>query len=135
MGKPLPHVIIKSDTVEFDHSKLGNKWTLIDIWGTWCVPCLEELPDLQTYYTENIRKKNTNLRIVTFSFGSQKLKKFMIDNKYSFPVIEIDKQTTELFDISGYPTKILVTPNGTYITIPFGTDWRVYVRNYTLAEN
>jgi len=135
MGKPLPHVIIKSDTVEFDHSKLGNKWTLIDIWGTWCVPCLEELPDLQTYYTENIRKKNTNLRIVTFSFGSQKLKEFMTDNKYSFPVIEIDKQTTELFDISGYPTKILVTPNGTYITIPFGTDWRVYVRNYTLAEN
>lgn len=135
MGKPLPHVIIKSDTVEFYHSKIDNKWTFIDIWGTWCGPCLEELPDLQSYYSENISKKNSNLRIVTFSFGSHKLKEFMTDNKYSFPVIEIDKQTTELFDISGYPTKILVTPNGTYLTIPFGTDWRMYVRNYTLAEN
>lgn len=132
MGRPLPDVIIKSDTVEFNHAKIDNKWTLIDIWGTWCKPCLDELPDLQSYYMENVTNKNSNLRIVTFSFGSQNLKEFMSDNEYSFPVIEIDEQTTELFDISGYPTKIIVTPQGTYLTIPFGTDWKMYIRNFTL---
>lgn len=42
----------------------------------------------------------------------------MTENKYTFPVCEIDKQTNDLFDVSGYPNKILITPNEKFIKIP-----------------
>lgn len=56
----------------------------------------------------------------------------MTENNYTFPVSEIDKQTNDLFEVSGYPTKILISPDGNFIKIPFGVDWKTYIKNYTL---
>jgi hypothetical protein len=77
-------------------------------------------------------KTNFNLKIYTFSYRSQNLKHFMDTNNYTFPVSEIDKHTCDLFEVTGYPTKILISPEGNYIKIPYGVDWKMYIKNYTL---
>jgi thiol-disulfide isomerase/thioredoxin len=135
MGKPVPLVRFEFDTSELNLAKRTDSWIYMDIWGTWCAPCREELPELQLFYVENKTDNNSNLEIFTLSFGSQNLKEFMTDNKYTFPVAEIDKKTSDLFEVTGYPTKILITPDGYYVKIPFGTDWKMYIRNYALLPD
>ena len=130
MGKPVPNVKIQFEKEELDLTKKSGNWIYIDVWGTWCSPCREELPALQSFFIEN--NNNNNLKIYTFSFGSQNLKDFMDNNNYTFPVSEIDKQTSDLFEVSGYPTKILISPDRNFIKIPFGADWKMYIKNYTL---
>ena len=132
MGKSVPRVKIQFEKEELDLTNIPDKWIYIDVWGTWCNPCREELPELQSFYIENINNSNSNLKIYTFSFNSQKLADFMNDNKYTFPVSEIDKQTNDLFEVTGYPTKILISPDGHYIKIPYGVDWKMFIKNYTL---
>jgi hypothetical protein len=90
------------------------------------------LPELQSLYSANQQVKNSKLKIYSFSFGSQNLSDFMSENKYTFPVSEIDKQTNDLFEVSEYPTKILISPKGNFIKIPFGVDWKTFIKNYTL---
>jgi thiol-disulfide isomerase/thioredoxin len=108
-----------------------GKWTYIDVWGTWCSPCVAELPDLQELYTKNLKTPETPLAIVTWGFDSQaKIDTFMKDKGYTFPVILITKNFTKTFNITGYPTKMLITPDGKYLKIPFNTDWKQYLRNY-----
>jgi thiol-disulfide isomerase/thioredoxin len=132
MGKPVPKLKIKYENEELDLTKKPKNWIYIDVWGTWCSPCRKELPELQSLFKTNSDSKNSKLKIYTFSFGSQNLLAFMNDNKYTFPVSEIDKQTNDLFEVSGYPTKILISPEGNFIKIPFGVDWKTYIKNYTL---
>jgi thiol-disulfide isomerase/thioredoxin len=131
-GKPVAKIKIQFEKEEFDLTKKHTNWIYIDVWGTWCSPCREELPALQAFYNENKNNKNSNLKIFTFSFGSQNLKDFMDNNNYTFPVSEIDKHTNDIFEVSEYPTKILISPDGNYIKIPFGVDWKMYIKNYTL---
>lgn len=72
----------------------------------------------------------SNLKIVTFSYSSQNLADFLQKNQYTFPVSEIDDQIKNQFGINSFPTKILISPEGNYIVIPFGVDWKMYVKNY-----
>ena len=54
----------------------------------------------------------------------------MTKNKYSFPVAEINDKVISALNISSYPTKILITPQGNYLKIPIGVDWKKYIENY-----
>jgi hypothetical protein len=60
----------------------------------------------------------------------QKVTTYMTTKKYSFPVAMSDNKIEKLFKVPGYPTKILITPTGKYITVPFGIDWVSFVNNY-----
>ena len=131
-GKTAPQIKIQFEKEMLDLTKKTESWIYIDVWGTWCSPCRKELPELQSLYSENQQVKNSKLKIYTFSFGSQNLSDFMTENNYTFPVSEIDKQTNDLFEVSGYPTKILISPEGNFIKIPSGVDWKTYIKNYTL---
>lgn len=131
---PTPSVRFIDDKV-VDFGKLNGGWTYIDVWGTWCSPCTKELPELEKAYQENVSKSATGLTIYTFSHGSKNIKDFMATNKYSFPVAEIDDSVVEAFDVDGYPTKILITPQGRFLRIPFGVEWREYLNNYTMLKD
>lgn len=133
-GKPVPKLKIQFEKEELDLSVKPNIWIFIDVWGTWCGPCIKELPELQSFFEENIKMNNSKLMIYTFSFGSKNLSDFIAKNKYTFPVSEIDKQTNDLFEISEYPTKILISPEGNFIKIPFDVDWKTYIKNYILIK-
>ncbi len=131
-GMNVPNVILKFKNEELDLSKSSDKWIYIDVWGTWCSPCCEELPELQSFYSENKNNNDSKLKIYTFSYKSRNLTDFMSKNNYTFPVSEIDKQTNDLFGISGYPTKILISPQGNYIKLPAGDVWKIFLKNYLL---
>lgn len=38
----------------------GHKLTMVNVWGTFCGPCIEEMPDLQALYAEN-KGKDVNV--------------------------------------------------------------------------
>jgi thiol-disulfide isomerase/thioredoxin len=56
-------------------SSFGKKLLLINIWATWCVPCVEEIPRLKELYA----KYKTSMEIISFSTDTdeQKLRNFL----------------------------------------------------------
>ncbi|MDQ1142787.1 TlpA family protein disulfide reductase [Pedobacter agri] len=53
----------------FSNQTISNKFTLIDFWATWCVPCRKETPNLIKAY-EVFRKKGFN--VITISIDDLK---------------------------------------------------------------
>lgn len=52
LGKPLPDLqlrTLESDAIPFIPTANG-KPTVINVWATWCPPCLQELPSLRALY-------------------------------------------------------------------------------------
>jgi thiol-disulfide isomerase/thioredoxin len=130
----LPDLNLKFDRSSINFNKTTDKWTYVDIWGTWCGPCLKDLPNLQRYYQANSTKSNANLDIYTFSYGSQNLGKFMVKNSYNFPVTEIDNAIVKKLKVAYYPTRILITPGRRYLKIPFNANWEEYINIYILND-
>ncbi len=47
---PEPNMQWPTAKFEGDHGKLQNakgKWVMLNIWASWCAPCIAEMPDLQ----------------------------------------------------------------------------------------
>lgn len=133
-SKKSPSLKIEFAEGTLDLTKNRDHWVYIDVWGTWCGPCVKELPMLQEFFVKNNQRSNPILKIYTFSFSSQDLTAFMKDNHYTFPVFEIDKKINDDFNVSSYPTKILISPTGNYLKIPYNIDWRMSIKNLCLME-
>jgi thiol-disulfide isomerase/thioredoxin len=115
-------------------SSTKNKWTIVYFWGTWCGPCQREMPGVEAFYRDEILKNDSSqFEIITIACHDQeaKVKEFMKKNNYTFPVAMSDSKVEKLFPIPGYPTKILITPNGRYQVIPFGKSWQEFVKSYS----
>lgn len=92
-----------------------NKLLLIDVWGTWCQPCIQALPNL-----ENIRKENVDwLSVLSICQDMPKNKKRASDlfrkDKIKVPLIDNvipSGNVTEILKIKAYPTYIVVNMRG-----------------------
>jgi thiol-disulfide isomerase/thioredoxin len=109
-----------------------GKWILLDFWGTWCAPCRKEHPVLQKFYDSVVLQNQKIISIITIACKDtpEKVLTYLGEKKFTFPVAMSDKKIEDLYDIQSYPTKILITPKGKYIIIPFGTDWVNFIRQY-----
>jgi thiol-disulfide isomerase/thioredoxin len=123
----------KIDGLTFSTEANKGKWILIDFWGTWCVPCRKEHPDLQKFYEDVTANEDRNISVITIACRDTKsqVESYMTNNKYTFPVAMADSKIEKSYDIQGYPSKILVTPEGKYILIPFGIDWVSFIKGYS----
>lgn len=94
--------------------------TMINIWATWCGPCVEELPALASLY-KNL-PENVNL-ITICSDGSEaksNAKSILNESGAKFITICGDKtiQETILKNVSAIPTTIFVDKKGNVIGQP-----------------
>jgi cytochrome c biogenesis protein CcmG/thiol:disulfide interchange protein DsbE len=46
IGKPAPEFIMSDGSQTVDLNKLHGKIVVLNLWATWCAPCVEELPSL-----------------------------------------------------------------------------------------
>jgi cytochrome c biogenesis protein CcmG, thiol:disulfide interchange protein DsbE len=46
INRPAPQFTISDDGHTFDLSKYRGKIVVVNLWATWCAPCIEELPSL-----------------------------------------------------------------------------------------
>jgi thiol-disulfide isomerase/thioredoxin len=98
-------------------SDLRGKVVVVDFWATWCGPCKASFPYLQKVY--NKYKDNPKVVILAVNTwenvsGKEKenlVKKFMVDNKYTFPVL-YDEGFVEKYGVSGIPTKFVIDKKG-----------------------
>ena len=116
----------------FSSNKNLGKWIMVDFWGTWCEPCRKEHPDLQKFYDSVIVKDKNQIILLTIACKDtkQRVLKYMKEKRYNFPVAMADNKIEEAYSVQSYPTKVLITPDGKYITIPYYTDWVEFVRLY-----
>jgi thiol-disulfide isomerase/thioredoxin len=98
-------------------SDLRGKVVVVDFWATWCGPCKASFPYLQQVY--NKYKSNPKVVILALDTwervsGKERedlVKKFMADNKYTFPVL-YDEGFVEKYGVEGIPTKFVIDKKG-----------------------
>jgi Thiol-disulfide isomerase and thioredoxins len=112
------------------NSDQRNKFVFVDFWGTWCGACVAEIDKIEAIHLKN---PNPEKLIVT-TIGCYDKKKnvddFMTKEKYTYQVLMSDGKVEKDFKIKSYPTKLLLLPNGVYLTISFFANYEDILNKY-----
>jgi len=105
-----------------------GKWVVLNIWGTRCPPCREEMPELVNFHDEH--KDNDAIVVgiaIDFpSYGYANKKEviaFADDYLIDFPILLSDSSITEkigLGRLAGLPTTYVFNPDGVVTGIQVG---------------
>ena len=113
-------MLSKNEEVSFKDNKgnvvslnqLKGKVVLINLWATWCSPCLAEMPSLDKLYKDF----QGNSQIVFLSVDVDgKLKssaKFLKKRKYSLPVYRLNSALPKEWSTTSIPTTIILDKAG-----------------------
>lgn len=105
-----------------------GKWVVLNIWGTRCPPCREEMPELVIFHDEH---KNNDAIVVGIaidfpSYGYAKKNEvvsFVDDHLIDFPILLSDSNITEeigLGRLEALPTTYLFNPAGIVVGVQVG---------------
>lgn len=105
-----------------------GKWVILNVWGTRCPPCLEEMPELASFHDAHKNKDGIVVGIaIDFpSFGYAKKDEviaFVEDYLIEFPILLSDSRITEkmgLGRLEGLPTSYLFNPAGDVVGMQVG---------------
>ncbi len=105
-----------------------GKWLVLNIWGTRCPPCREEMPELVRFHDEH---KNTDATVLGIaidfpSYGYAKQPEvisFADDYLIDFPILLSDASITKklgLGNLEGLPTSYIFNPEGKVVGMQVG---------------
>ena len=102
-----------------------GKVVFLNIWATWCPPCVEEMPAMEKLYQE---LKDEGLEILAVSIdesGAETVLPFMKKHKLSFPaLIDTKGIVKSLYRTTGVPETFIIDKNGIIIENAIGPrDW------------
>ncbi len=97
-------------------SDLKDKIIFLNFWASWCGPCKEEMPSIETLYQRYKERDVIFLSISVDYEGSEPVRKFIEKNRYRFPILLDPKgKTLDLFEISKIPATLIIDRKGRMI--------------------
>jgi thiol-disulfide isomerase/thioredoxin len=100
------------DGNNFQFGEAKGKVTFVNIWATWCPPCIAEMPSIQELYNDYSNK----IEFVIVSNEKQEVvKKFLEKKNYNFKTYTPLSRAPETFNVSSIPRTFLIDNDGNII--------------------
>ena len=107
-------------------SSLRGKYVILDFWGSWCGWCIKGIPQMKEYYQKYAGK----FEILGIDCNDPEEKWKAAVEKYELPWLHVyntrDSKVLEHYQIEGFPTKIIVGPDGKIVKTIIGEDPAFY---------
>ena len=102
-----------------------GKVVFLNIWATWCPPCREEMPSMESLY-QKLKGRNFELLAVSIDRDGEKVvRPFAAKYGLTFPVLlDPDSKTYRLYGLTGVPESFIIDKTGVVIHKVIGPqDW------------
>ena len=108
-------------------SSLQGKYVVLDFWGSWCVWCIKGIPKMKEYY----QKYQGKFEILGIDCNDSEETWKEAVAKYELPWLHVYNDETsskllEAYGIQGFPTKIIISPEGKIVKTIIGEDPAFY---------
>ena len=102
-----------------------GKVVLLNIWATWCAPCVAEMPSMEKLYQELKDEGFEILAVSVDESGAGAVNPFMEKHKLGFPVLlDTKADIKNLYHATGIPESFIIDENGIIVEKIIGPrDW------------
>ena len=106
-------------------SDYRGKIVFVNIWATWCRPCVEEMPSMEKLYKKMSGEKFEILAVSIDATGKKDVAHFMEKLKLTFlALLDPKSSIRSLYLTTGIPESFIINQNGIIVKKIIGpTDW------------
>jgi thiol-disulfide isomerase/thioredoxin len=101
---------LNGQVVSFE--SLRGKVIFLNIWATWCPPCVAEMPNVQRLYEKVGSDKIAFVMLSVDQGGVEKVQKYITRKGYTFPVYLPYSQLPQEFYSPAIPSTFIISPEG-----------------------
>ena len=96
----------------YDHAEHRGRWVVVNVWATWCTPCLKEIPDLNAF--DKARDDVDVIGLAYEEIERADMEAFLKEHPIDYPIAVVDTFNPPAdFDTPpGLPMTYLIAPDG-----------------------
>lgn len=87
----------------------------MNIWATWCPPCIAEMPSIQSLYEKVKDVDNISFVLVSVDEDFKIAKEFMAKRDYTLPIYHFRNKAPGTYQSTVIPTTYVISPDGRLI--------------------
>ena len=97
----------------FDLATHRGQWVIVNMWATWCVPCIKEMPEISAWVAQRDEKVGA-IGLAYDDSDRVDILAFLKKRPVFFPIAQVDslEPLNHFFTTSGIPTTSLFAPGG-----------------------
>jgi thiol-disulfide isomerase/thioredoxin len=102
-----------SDTQGRHHrlAEAKGRWVVMNFWATWCVPCIQEIPEIAEFARAHPRV--TVIGVAMDAENAAKVKQFALKTGHDYPLVLADESVEkQLGEPKALPTTRVYDPTG-----------------------
>lgn len=106
-------------------SDYRGKWVFLNIWATWCPPCVHEMPSMEKFYRKFKDKNLTVLAVSVDRAGPEVVRNFVKKYGLTFEIfLDPENYSLRTFAPGGIPATYIINPDGEIVAEAMGArDW------------
>lgn len=114
---------LKGDEISL--ASLRGKVVFLNVWATWCAPCREEMPSIESLYKDFKANKDFVVLAVSQDTDGAMVRPFLEQNHLSFTVLlDPRNEVGERYDVNGIPETFIIGRDGRIVAHHVGPyDW------------
>jgi cytochrome c biogenesis protein CcmG, thiol:disulfide interchange protein DsbE len=114
---------VKGDEISL--ASLRGKVVFLNIWATWCAPCREEMPSIESLYNDFKANKDFVVLAVSQDTDGATVPPFIEQNHLQFTVLlDPRNEVGERYDVNGIPETFIIGRDGRIVAHHVGPyDW------------
>jgi len=124
IGQQAPDFAIKGeDGREIKLSNYRGKVVFLNFWATWCLPCVEEMPEMETM-KNTFKDRKFQMLAVSVDTNWDVVKTFYKEHHLTIPAfLDPGHQVSNLYKVFKFPETFLIDGNGHVIRHTWVEHW------------
>lgn len=103
--------LINSKGTKVSMADLRGKVIFLNLWATWCPPCIAEMPGINGLYNE-VKDEGIVFLMLSLDKDFQKAKDFNKKKEYDFEVYTLDGGIPPMYNSQSIPTTYVIDKEG-----------------------
>ncbi|WP_044211155.1 TlpA disulfide reductase family protein [Flammeovirga sp. OC4] len=98
-----------------DFASFKGKKVFLNVWASWCPPCIAEMPSIEKLYQHFEKDDNVVFIMLNVDEDKEKAEKFLKRKEYTFPVYRRRTSTPSVFQSNSIPSTYVINEKGEVI--------------------